>query len=201
MLPTSKTGPTHTSDAFVEFAYDLLEYVMPKYGYVWIRPSDDERSSTKLFKEAFGDMIILFRSRNSQDFNQRFILVCEMESHEDILLLVARLREKIFKGNVPLMELIAYCAFLLDMALICFQLEDTDLLYDIVDDSVEVFRQYIKPYFTVVGGWFSLYRVAKQYVRYVLFKPQSNPAVSVAKEDFVLHESVDTGEFLNYDVL
>ncbi|GBO44232.1 hypothetical protein AVEN_55879-1 [Araneus ventricosus] len=184
MARRSEAVSTHTSDAFVDFAYDLLEYAVPKYGCVWVKPSDYERRSMKLFREAFGEVVILFRNRNSHDFNQRLSLVCEMESPDDILLYAAFFRETIFKGHVPLMEFIAYCAFLLDMALICLQLKHLDLLYTIVDDTMEVFHQFIRPYFTVVGGWFSLYRVATQYVRYVTFQPQSNPAASVAKEGF-----------------
>ncbi|KAF8778241.1 hypothetical protein HNY73_014982 [Argiope bruennichi] len=186
MLRRLVEGSTHTSDAFVDFAFDLLQYSVPKYGYSWEKPADFKRRTKKLFRENFGDVVILFRERHSNDFNEKFTLIKDMETSDDILLYVASFQEKIFKGNIPLMEFIAYCAFLLDMALICMELEDPDLLFNIVDDTADVFYQYIKPYFTIVGGWFSLYRVAKQYERYVTTEPQNNPVASATEENWDL---------------
>lgn len=71
------------------------------------------------------------------------------------------------KGRVPLMELLVYCAFLVDLCVCCAETGKTDLVDDIVPENHDVYADHVRSYFDVVGGWLALLRVARDYLAYV----------------------------------
>ncbi|GBL98012.1 hypothetical protein AVEN_51669-1, partial [Araneus ventricosus] len=174
-------GSTHTDEAFFEFVHDLLGYAIPKFGYEWIEPPDFERTSKKIFKESFGDAIILFRTRHKEEFEERLSRVFRTESDVTIAGYSQQFCERTFKGKIPLMELIAYFAFLLDTGLFYFMLDEPEVLHQLTDETLEVFYKFVKPYFTIVGGWHALYQVAEQYVNFVNFTPSGIVSASVSE--------------------
>ncbi|CAL1296947.1 unnamed protein product [Larinioides sclopetarius] len=176
-----KEGITHTGEAFLEFIYDFLGYAIPKFGFKWNKPPNFERNCKKIFKESFGDAVILFRSRHKDEFAERLSSFFKTESSCDIITYSDRFCKRTFKGKIPLMELITYCAFLLDTGLFYFMLNEPDVVHQLTDETFGVFYKYVEPYFTIVGGWHALYRISEQYVNFVNFIPSDIVSASASE--------------------
>ncbi|KAF8778240.1 hypothetical protein HNY73_014981 [Argiope bruennichi] len=160
---------THTGDAFVDFAYDLLAYALPILGCDWVAPPEFKRSTKKVFKDSFGDAIILYRARHAEEFEEGLRRYLAIENGEEGVSYLQQFCKRTFKGNIPLMEFIVYCAFLLNISICYSELGDLEEVHRLADETFGVFYNYVEIYFTIVGGWHALYRVAEQYVDFVKF--------------------------------
>ncbi|KAF8778242.1 hypothetical protein HNY73_014983 [Argiope bruennichi] len=166
---------THNGSAFTELIHDLLHYALPRYGLEWEEPHI--RNSIKVFREEFGEAVILFRERHANEFKSRMLRISGMECPEDVFQYIALFCKSTFKGNAPLMELFIFCAFLLDLTIYCLRLYSLELYTEVIDDTSAVFDEYVQQYFTVVGGWYALYHVAAQYTSYACLLTKLNSSV------------------------
>lgn len=154
---------------FVVFNADVVAFALKRILQVEWKFPYQTSTHRKTFHATVGEAVLVFRDRHSDEFSERIdeFPAFVAEDAETAIEYLEHFVGTHFKGRVPLMELLVYCAFLVDLCVCCVENGRTDLVDDIVSESYDVYADHVRPYFDIVGGWLALLHVARDYLDFV----------------------------------